>query len=118
MIRMNKLLSKSLILVVSSLALMGCGNKSKEQVDTNVRGVELNQSEVTLSLSGEKTVQLVATISPDTANNKTVVWTSDNPCAKVSEKGLVTAYSVGVANIKVTTLEAGKTAVCVVTVIE
>lgn len=56
------------------------------------------------SLTEGETLQLIATISPSDAADKTVTWMSDNAAvATVGANGLVTARSVGVANIIATT---------------
>ena len=66
-----------------------------------------------------KTMKLVATVSPSTAINKSVVWSSSNPAvASVDQDGLVTAHNIGSARIKVTTQDGGYTASCIVTVME
>ena len=50
------------------------------------------------------TQQLTATVSPDNAKNKNVIWTSsDKNVLTVSETGLVTAVGYGTAKITVTT---------------
>ena len=81
-----------------------------------VTGVTLDQTKVTLDMG--KTIQLVATIAPDTAINKKVIWTSDGKAASVDENGLVKADTIGTATITVTTEDGGYTATCVVTVPE
>lgn len=74
-------------------------------------------SETEISIKNQKTLTLVATVIPDTANDKTVSWTSDNEdVATVDQNGIVTAVSVGTANITVTANNGGKTATCKVTV--
>ena len=52
------------------------------------------------SLEGGETVQLTANVSPSTANNKNVTWSSsDEEVATVSETGLVTALKKGSTTI-------------------
>jgi len=82
---------------------------------TLVSAVSLNKTE--LALTAGDTQTLIATITPDEANNKNVSWSSDKPSvATVDENGKVTAVAVGTANITVKTLDGEKTAVCAVTV--
>jgi uncharacterized protein YjdB len=71
-----------------------------------------------LSLVTGETSTLVATVSPDDANDKTVTWSSDNEeVATVgASTGVVTAVSAGTATITVTTTDGAKTDVCEVTV--
>ncbi len=84
-------------------------------VHVPVTGVALNTSTVNLSKNG--TTTLTATVSPDTAENKKVTWTSnDEIVAKVDENGLVTALAKGTAVITATTEDGKKTASCTVTV--
>ena len=82
-----------------------------------VTGVELNKSELELSVN--ETEALRATVLPENASDKTVSWSSsNNDVATVSSNGVVTAVSAGTAVITVTTNTGGKTATCVVTVKE
>jgi hypothetical protein len=77
--------------------------------------VALNLNEV--SLKAGETVQLSATVSPDDAINKEVIWeSSDTEVATVSATGLVTALSEGTATITVTTAYRSHTDQCIVTV--
>lgn len=81
-----------------------------------VTGVSLNKETTTL-LVGGGVETLTATIAPDDATNKNVIWaSSDETVATVDESGKVTAVGVGTANITVTTVDGGKTATCAVTV--
>ncbi len=62
---------------------------------------------------------LKATVKPDTATNKGVIWTSsDEKVATVDENGKVTAVAGGTATIICTTKSGGKKATCKVTVNE
>jgi Bacterial Ig-like domain (group 2) len=64
------------------------------------------------------TLQLVATFTPVAPTNQAVAWgTSNAAIATVSTSGLVTAVSVGVATITVTSVDGGFTATCIVTVV-
>ena len=82
---------------------------------TLVSAVSLNKTE--LALTAGDTQTLIATITPDEANNKNVFWSSDKPSvATVDKNGNVTAVAAGTANITVKTVDGEKTAVCAVTV--
>ena len=87
-------------------------------VQTTPTSVTLNQTNVTLDLSTNKTVQLTATVNPNTANVKTgVTWKSkDTSIATVSQSGVVTGVRNGSATITATTGN-GKSASCSVTII-
>ena len=83
----------------------------------NVTGVTLDKS--TLSLEEGATGNLVATIAPSTASDKTVTFaSSDEAIATVDNKGKVTAVKAGNADITVTTKDGSKTAKCTLTVTE
>lgn len=86
-----------------------------EKAVVNVTGVKLDKS--TLSLEEGATGNLVATVEPSTATDKTVTFaSSDKEIATVDNKGKVTAVKPGDADITVTTKDGSKTAVCDVTV--
>lgn len=74
-------------------------------------------SSATLQIIIGSTYQLIATISPSDAANKTVVWNSGNTTvATVSATGLITAKSVGTATITVASNDGNKLASCQLTV--
>lgn len=82
---------------------------------TPVTGVTLDKTSQALVVGG--TVELVATVAPDSATNKAVTWTSsDSTVAEVSAAGKVTAKKAGTATITVTTEDGGKSATCAITV--
>lgn len=82
---------------------------------TRVSAVSLNKQNVTL-IKNEKT-KLVATVTPDTAKNKNVKWTSsNNNVATVTNTGEVTAVGVGTATITVTTEDRNRTATATINV--
>ena len=80
-----------------------------------VTGVTLDKT--TLSLEEGATGNLVATVAPSTATDKTVTFaSSDAEIATVDNKGKVTAVKPGAADITVTTKDGSKTAKCTLTV--
>ena len=89
---------------------------AKEEPDPiPVIGVTLDKTELAL-IEGE-TAELVATVTPDDADNKNVIWSSsDESIATVDQNGKVIAIKEGTAIITVTTEDGGKTATCTVTV--
>jgi uncharacterized protein YjdB len=84
----------------------------------SVSGVTLDVENATLRV-GEQTLQLNAVVSPEDASDKSLIWTSsDAAVASVSETGLVTPLASGQADITVTTVDGGFSAVCKVTVVQ
>ena len=80
-----------------------------------VTGVSLNSNAENLTVG--ETFQLIATINPENATNKNILWTSNNVnVAEVNASGLVTAKATGSATITVTTADGFKTATCIFTV--
>ena len=81
-----------------------------------VTGVELNVQKIELNRAGD-VYQIEADVTPINATNQTVKWVSSNPnIATVTDVGLVTAVSNGVATITAITQDGGYTATCEVTV--
>ena len=83
---------------------------------TAVTGISLNKTSDKLAVG--KTEILKATLTPSTATNKLVGWTSDNESvATVDSKGKVTAVAAGTANITVTCSDGNFPATCLITVV-
>ena len=88
----------------------------KDASTVPVTGVTLNKIVLELYMGGSETLK--ATIAPANATNKYVTWTSSNPAvATVDANGKVTAKSLGMADITVTTKDGGYTATCRVGVV-
>ena len=86
----------------------GNGNGNGETT-VYVTGVSINETSVALLI--DSVFALTATVLPDSATNKNVVWTSNNNAvATVNSDGIVTAISPGIAVITVTTEDGGFTA--------
>lgn len=82
-----------------------------------VQSVSLNESSLTLKKGESK--KLIATIEPEDATNKSVIWsTNRSSVATVDENGNVTAVAKGTAVIKVTTKDGNMSDECQVTVEE
>lgn len=78
-------------------------------------GIALDQS--TISIKPGETVTLLATIIPDNATKKSVVWTSSNQYVATVENGVITALTTGTTTITATTTDGTNlTAECKVTV--
>lgn len=84
-------------------------------VKQHAEGISLDKR--TLSLSGASTSDLKATVAPDNATNKDVVWSvSDEKVATVDAQGKVTAVGKGEATVTVSTADGGLSDTCTVTV--
>lgn len=83
-----------------------------------VTGIVLNKTE-TIIKNGQ-TETLIATVSPDDANDKSVTWSSDRPAiAEVDSNGKVIAKAKGIAIITATANDGSNvSASCEVTVIQ
>ena len=100
------------------------GNKKtatcKVTVVTSPTGIALDKNRATVNLSGKKTVDLTATLTPKTANiYDDLQWSSDSASAKVEKTGKYTARVTGVSNgnAKITVSTGnGYKAECIVTV--
>ncbi len=89
---------------------------SVEAATIDVSNITLDKTSVILN-AGES-IQLNAYISPSSATDKSVSWTSDNTSvATVSSNGLVSAKSAGVSQITASTTN-NLSAVCTITVEE
>ena len=96
-----------------ALLATGCDNGSNEPEPVAVESVTLNVT--TLALAPGAKEKVTATVLPENADDKTVVWSSsDLAVATVGEDGTVTARAEGTATI--TAHAGGKTATCAVTV--
>ena len=89
-------------------------NISGVPTDTPVTGVELDKETCTVKVGS--TVNLVATVKPEGASNKTVTWSSLNQQVATVDNGTVKGVKAGTAQIKVTTADGGFTDTCTVTV--
>ena len=79
-----------------------------------VTGVTLNANSGTLYAGG--TVTLIATVAPQDASDKTVIWSSSNTTVATVNGGVVTAHALGSATITATTQDGGFTATYALTV--
>ncbi len=84
-------------------------------VTTPVKGVELDLSEAVVAIG--ETLTLKAIVSPETASNPMVQWTSGNSAVATVENGVVTPLANGKVIIMATTEDSGYAAICEVTVI-
>lgn len=79
-----------------------------------VTGVTLDAT--TAALKVGETKQLTATVAPDDATDKAIVWSSSDETVATVKDGLITALKEGIVTIRVTTADGEFSAVCNVTV--
>ena len=84
--------------------------------ETKVTEVRLNKTELTLKVNETET--LIATVLPEKADNKDVIWNSSNNTVATVDNGTITTKLAGTAIITIATLDGNKTANCTVTVTE
>lgn len=104
---------------ISAIAKDGSGIKATCQVTIlqHVESIVLDHKTVKLHLGTTK--QLTATIAPNDASDKGVVWTSsDESVVSVSQSGLLTSVGKGSAQITATAKDGGNVAVCNVEVVQ
>lgn len=102
-------------LCLAKRALIESGN-----VEGFPTSITLNKTSATLELEGSgSTLQLTASILPESVKDKSVTWTTSNSkVATVSDSGLVTATGSGTAIITAKANLGGRTAVCRVTIVD
>lgn len=88
--------------------------RTPEPVPVPVAGISLDQ--VAVALDVHTTIQLIATILPANADNKTVIWKSSDERVAAVDRGTVTALASGTATIRATSQDGTYTAECIVTV--
>ena len=111
---MKKVFSFGLLVAATMLVAFSSCKENTPDAKKKVTGVTLSETTKTIKIGEEFT--LTATVSPDDAADKTIMWTSDNSNVAIVDEGKVTAVAAGTANITVTTKDGGKTATCAVTV--
>ena len=99
------------LLTVLLFALTNCKKEGPSVI--NVVSVSIDQPSVKLKVG--ESVTLNATLKPDDATDKTIIWSSSDTEVATVENGMVTARKLGTATI---TAKAGEmSATCAVTVV-
>ena len=100
---MNEMKKALSAILLAGIFLAGC-NKGPSTVE--VTGITLNRDSAEL-VAGE-TFQLVATVEPENATEKEIIFSSNNrSVATVDAAGLVSALSPGEATITVSSVSGG-----------
>ena len=82
----------------------------------SVKSVSLNESTLEIGLGENST--LTATVIPYNAVDTSVIWESSDKDVATVANGVITAVGVGETTIKVTTVDGGFKATCIVTVVD
>ena len=113
--KIKRIFSLALVAVMS--LSIGILTACSITTDVKVTGVTLDQAEISVEVG--KSVTLTATVTPDDATNKKVVWSiDDEDYATVDQNGTVTGVATGFATVTATTEDGSFTASCDVEVIE
>jgi len=105
---------KVITLLLSAALLSAC---QLEPLSVNVTGISLSSSSVSLEVG--ETFQLTATVSPNNASNRVVIWsTSNSDVVTVDSNGFIIAAGTGSAVITAKTDDGGFFANCSVKVEE
>jgi len=99
------------LVILTALLITGCAPTTP----VAVTGITLDQTIMTLTAGGA-TGMLVATVTPATATNKSVTWSSNTPAVATVANGVITPQAAGTTTIIVATVDGGLTATCTVTV--
>lgn len=99
------------VLCCSICLLLSCSRKPER---IPVRQVTLDQNKI--SLTEGDTYTLTASVLPDNASNKTILWTSSNPDVATIDGGVITAVGKGSTLIFARAEEDDRKASCSVTV--
>ncbi|PLW98822.1 MAG: hypothetical protein C0594_17875 [Marinilabiliales bacterium] len=100
-----------LLLIVFSLIVIAACKK-----ENNVTGVSINKE--TLTITVNESAQLTASVEPEDAEDKGLLWSSSDESVASVDNGLVMGISAGNVTITVETVDGGFTASCAVTVTE
>lgn len=90
------------------------GNDNYGDKTVHVTGISLDRTSVTIK-EGES-VTLVATVTPNNAENKNVTWSTSSEAVATVVDGKVTGIKAGSATITATTEDGGKKATCALSV--
>ncbi len=108
---------KKLYASLTALLLIACGGVEQpaqpsvpEDGDGSVTGVTLSDEFVPLSIG--KSYLVTATVLPENAINKKVLWSTSNNQVATVKDGLITAVGDGKATITATTVDGMLTATC------
>lgn len=101
-----------MLMVTSLIGLTGCSDENE-----TISVSEITVNETSMELKVGETATLTATVLPENATDKTIVWSSsDDAVVTVDETGTVTAVGPGTATVSVMAKNGGAKATCEVIV--
>ena len=86
------------------------------KVITPVESIKLDKTTLTVDMGATETINAI--ISPETASNKNIKWSSSDSSVATVDDGKVTGIKEGTASITADTIDGNKKAICEVTVIK
>lgn len=108
-----------LILPIFLGLLASCGTSPEQPDDPTVKHVEkVTLSEKEKIIEVGESFSLTATVTPDDADDKSVIWTTSDESVATVNNGTVTGVSDGEVTITVKTVDQEKKATCSVTVLK
>lgn len=109
-------MKKILLIGLAAFALCFQSCEKDDVKDKVIKAKELSLDKAEVNIVEGSTLQLTASVLPETTTDKTLEWTSsDDNILKVSETGLLTAVKAGKATVNVSTSN-GIKAICEVNV--
>ncbi len=96
------------------IAVVATEPEVPEPEEIHVTGITLDKTELTMTIG--ETATITATVEPENATNKEVIFKSLNPFIAGVNNGVITAECPGTVIIQATTADGGYTAQCYVTV--
>ena len=101
--------------VLSESIVLASSQQLAEENSSPVADITLDKYAVTINKG--RSIKITATVLPDIAFNKNVIWTSSNEnVAMVDAEGNITALNIGTADIIATTADGGFSAFCQATI--
>lgn len=92
--------------------------KEKKEIIKDIEVAEVNIDPITLNITEGDTKELIATVLPEDAKDKTITWEcSDDSVVEVDESGVISAIKEGTADITVKSVNE-KSAICKVNVVK
>ena len=99
----------------SSTSESSSSRSSSSEGPVHVKSISLDQSKIGF-YQDDPSITLIATVLPETAENKNITWSSSNTSVATVSEGIVTPVNPGEATITAKTVDGNKTATCKVSV--